>query len=78
MNYIGSKSRLPSFISKTITSVVGKDLNDKVFCDLFAGTGTVGRTFKPNVKEIISNDVEYYSFVLNRNYIGNMARIIIF
>ncbi len=71
MNYIGSKNKLSSFISKTVTSVVGEDLSDKVFCDLFAGTGIVGRVFKPHVKEIISNDVEYYSFVLNRNYIGN-------
>lgn len=50
MNYIDSKNRLSSFISKTITSVVGKDLNDKVFRNLFARTGTVGRAFKPNVK----------------------------
>jgi adenine-specific DNA-methyltransferase len=42
-----------------------------VFCDLFAGTGSVGRTFKPLVKQVIANDVEFYSYVLNRNYIGN-------
>jgi len=71
MNYIGSKNKLSSFISKTVTSVVGEELSDKVFCDLFAGTGIVGRVFKPDVKQVISNDVEYYSFVLNRNYIGN-------
>jgi len=71
MNYIGSKNKLSSFISKTVTSVVGEELDDKVFCDLFAGTGIVGRVFKPAVKEVISNDIEYYSFVLNRNYIGN-------
>lgn len=42
-----------------------------VFCDLFAGTGIVGRIFRPYVKKVISNDIEYYSYVLNRNYIGN-------
>ena len=71
MNYIGSKNKLSSFISKTVTKVVGNELSNKVFCDLFAGTGIVGRNFKSNVKQVISNDVEYYSFVLNRNYIGN-------
>lgn len=70
MNYIGSKYSLLSFISNTITNVVGDDLSDKVFCDIFAGTGIVGRTFKPMVKKVISNDLEYYSYVLNRNYLG--------
>jgi adenine-specific DNA-methyltransferase len=71
MNYIGSKFRLSSFINDTIQNVVGKNLSDKIFCDLFAGTGIVGRNFKTKVKQIISNDLEYYSYVLNKNYIGN-------
>ncbi|TAE01826.1 MAG: modification methylase [Bacteroidetes bacterium] len=71
MNYIGSKWKLSSFISATIKSVAGNDLSDKIFCDLFAGTGIVGRVFKPEVKSVISNDVEFYSYVLNKNYIEN-------
>lgn len=71
MNYIGSKYKLLDFIKQGIYSVVGQDLSDKVFCDLFAGTGIVGRTFKKEVKQVISNDIEYYSFVLNKNYIEN-------
>lgn len=71
MNYIGSKQKLSSFIVTAVNSVVGDDLSQKTFCDLFAGTGIVGRTFKNEVKKVISNDLEYYSFVLNRNYIGN-------
>lgn len=71
MNYIGSKYSLIPFITTTIEDVVGKDLSNKVFCDIFAGTGIVGRTFKQKVQKIISNDWEYYSYVLNRNYIGN-------
>ncbi len=72
MNYIGSKNKLSSFIFDIVTNVVGNDLSQMVFCDLFAGTGIVGRTFKPFVKSVISNDIEYYSYVLNRNYIGNI------
>ncbi|MDH8701485.1 adenine-specific DNA-methyltransferase [Dysgonomonadaceae bacterium PH5-43] len=71
MNYIGSKHKLSNFIKQSVYSVVGMDLSDKVFCDLFAGTGIVGRNFKTEVKQIISNDIEYYSFVLNKNYIEN-------
>ena len=71
MNYIGSKYRLAGFIENTIRNVVGSDLSSKVFCDLFAGTGIVGRIFKTATKSVIVNDVEYYSFVLNKNYIGN-------
>ncbi len=75
MNYIGSKYKLSDFIKSTIYETVGKDLSDKVFCDLFAGTGIVGRAFKKEVKQIISNDFEYYSFVLNKNYIENHKQI---
>ena len=71
MNYIGSKSKLSHWIKDEIKNIVGNDLSDKVFCDIFAGTGIIGRTFKSEVKRVISNDLEYYSFVLNRNYIGN-------
>ncbi len=71
MNYIGSKHKLSSFLKDVIIDTVGGDLLNLVFCDLFAGTGSVGRTFKPLVKQIIANDVEFYSYVLNRNYIGN-------
>lgn len=71
MNYIGSKHKLSHFISTTIKGVCGDDLSTKVFCDLFAGTACVGRGFKGSVKQIIANDLEYYSYVLNRNYIGN-------
>ncbi len=70
MNYIGSKRRLSSFLRDTISRTVGS-LEDKIFCDLFAGTGIVGRTFKSSVAKVISNDLEYYSYVLNRNYIQN-------
>ncbi|MGM1055434.1 MAG: DNA adenine methylase [Bacteroidota bacterium] len=71
MNYIGSKNKLNPFILENVTNVVGEDLSQMTFCDLFAGTGVVGRNFKKRVKKVISNDFEYYSFVLNRNYIGN-------
>lgn len=69
MNYIGSKLSLLGFLDSSITNIAGKD--NKTFCDLFAGTGIVGRYFKQKGFSVISNDLQYYSFVLNRHYIGN-------
>lgn len=76
MNYIGSKYSLLDFIDCTIKTVVGENLSDLTFCDIFAGTGVVGRYFKTKVRKVISNDWEYYSYALNRNYIGNHDEII--
>ena len=63
MRYIGSKKKLRNFIVDTIKKYCGDDISDKVFCDLFAGTGVVGETFAPMVKKIISNDFEQYSYL---------------
>lgn len=69
MNYIGSKIKLLPFIEESILSVV--DDNCKVFCDLFAGTGTVGSHFKEKGFKVIANDIQYYSYVLNKQLIDN-------
>ncbi|MBU0567075.1 DNA adenine methylase [bacterium] len=69
MNYIGSKLSLLEFLEDSINKVVDK--NCDTFCDLFAGTGIVGSYFKKKGYKIISNDIQYYSYVLNRHYIGN-------
>ncbi|ANV98287.1 hypothetical protein BBW65_05510 [Helicobacter enhydrae] len=77
MNYIGSKYKLYAFLEETIESTLShagsKSLKESVFCDVFAGTGAVGKLFKNKTKQVIANDWEYYSFVLNQNYIGNHA-----
>ncbi len=70
MNYIGSKLSLLEFLNESINKVV-KEKNNKVFCDLFAGTGIVGSYFKKRGYKVIANDIQYYSYVLNRHYIGN-------
>ena len=70
MNYIGSKIKLcKDFIPNTVKNVCGEDLSSYVFCDLLAGSGVVAQTFKPHVKSIISNDIEYYSYVINKAYL---------
>lgn len=71
MNYIGCKYTLLPFLSECIDKIVKEKQMPLVFCDIFAGTGTVGAYFKQKGYSIISNDLQYYSYVLNRQYIGN-------
>lgn len=69
MNYIGSKKSLLHFIEESIHTVV--ENRNYTFCDLFAGTGIVGSHFKKLGYRIIANDLQYYSFVLNKHWIEN-------
>lgn len=67
MNYIGSKYSLLPFIDKHYTKIA--DGSERTFCDLFAGTGAVGRYFKSKGLRVIANDIQYYSYVLNKAYL---------
>ena len=70
MNYIGSKYSLLNFLQSTIKEVTQYgDNNGFVFADLFAGTGIVGATYRAKGCKVISNDIQYYSYVLNKHYI---------
>lgn len=63
LNYFGSKARSIEKINRVIAPLLNKET---VFGDLFAGTGVVSNHFKNSVKQVISNDLELYSYVLNR------------
>lgn len=60
LQYMGNKTRILSNICDPI--MANKDLLTVV--DLFAGTGAVGFGLS-NEKHIISNDIEYYAYVIN-------------
>ena len=65
LNYIGCKNKL----FKTILKVLQENINNisKLnFTDLFAGTGVVGFNMKKHFKSVNANDLEYYSFVINK------------
>ena len=74
MNYIGSKQSLLHFLDTCITKIIDKKV--LIFCDLFAGTGVVGSHFKKKGFSIIANDIQYYSYVLNRHFIGNNKKLL--
>ena len=65
MRFIGCKNNLLDNIELLIEE---KCKNSRVLCDIFAGTGTVGSHFKSKY-EIISNDLLYFSYVLQKGLI---------
>jgi adenine-specific DNA-methyltransferase len=72
MNYIGSKHSLLNFLQNTIKNVTGYcEGENYIFADLFAGTGIVGATYRSKGCTVISNDIQYYSYILNKHYIEN-------
>ena len=73
MNYIGSKYSLLGFIENVIENVSGYKTGDNyIFADLFAGTGVVGTAYKVKGAYVIANDIQYYSYVLNKHFIENV------
>jgi len=66
LNYIGSKHTLCSTIIKIITKEISASvLSSHSFLDLFAGTGTVSFELQDLVAKSYSNDLEYYSYIIN-------------
>lgn len=61
LQYMGSKARIISHICDPII----KNKSIQTVVDLFAGTGSVGYALKPH-KKIISNDLEYYAYIINK------------
>lgn len=68
MRYIGNKQNLVNTIGAILDErgVVGES-----FCDLFSGTTSVARFFKQRGYRVVSNDILYMSYCLQRAYIEN-------
>ncbi|MDR1886196.1 MAG: Dam family site-specific DNA-(adenine-N6)-methyltransferase [Synergistaceae bacterium] len=71
MRYIGGKSQLLG----DIEAVINKNASgrESVFCDIFSGTGSVARYFKPRY-EVHSNDILHFSYVIQKATIENNAK----
>jgi len=65
LQYMGSKSRI---LNEVCTPIV-ENKNIETVVDLFAGTGTIGYALKPHFS-VISNDLEYYSYILNEGILN--------
>ena len=75
MNYIGSKYSILSYIDEVIEDFVKPKNNNIVFCDIFAGTGVVSKYFKEKGYNIISNDIQFFSYVILKYCIENNDEI---
>ena len=68
MRYIGGKTQLLDNIEKVIN--INTTGSENVFCDIFSGTGSVARYFKPKY-EVHSNDFLHFSYVIQKATIEN-------
>lgn len=68
MRFIGNKTNLLEKIKEVIDENCTD--NNQIFCDIFAGTGSVSRFFKQYYR-IISNDLLYFSHILTASTIEN-------
>ena len=68
MRFIGGKTLLLDHIKRVLQE--NTDGTERVFCDIFSGTGTVARYFKPDY-EIISNDLLHFSYAIQKATVEN-------
>jgi adenine-specific DNA-methyltransferase len=68
MRFIGSKANLLKQIEQIIAA--NAQGGERVFCDIFAGTGAVSNYFKPKY-QVISNDLLHFSYVIQKAVIEN-------
>ena len=68
MRFIGGKTQLLGDIEAVIRENASG--RESVFCDIFSGTGSVARYFKPKY-EVHSNDILHFSYVIQKATVEN-------
>ena len=72
ITYIGNKRRLLFLIKNGIDLICDELHQEKIsFLDLFSGSGIVARFAKQYASELVVNDIEYYSYIINDCYLSN-------
>ena len=66
--YLGNKTKVLNLIKKVIDENI-KDFFS--FCDIFAGTGSVGSFFNDKDKKIIVNDFLYHNFIILKAFLSD-------
>jgi adenine-specific DNA-methyltransferase len=67
-NYIGSKYKLLPSIVNTIEEKIGRSLEGLTIGDLFSGTAICSYKFRTLNCNVVSNDYEYYGYVIARAF----------
>ncbi len=78
--YIGNKRRLLNLILQAIKEIEKREKSvhsrqNRIFIDYFAGTGVVSRLAKSLGYQVISNDWERYSYIINKSFLENSDEI---
>ncbi len=66
--YLGNKVKVLDLINNVIKKNIG---NFYSFCDIFAGSGSVGAFFNEKDKKIISNDFLYHNYVALKAFLND-------
>ena len=66
MRFIGCKKNLLPFLDSVVRA---QGVSGGAFCDLFAGTAAVGKHFKRAGFAVMSTDLLYFSFVLQKAHV---------
>ena len=73
---IGNKRRLTGFISDKVDFIKSTLAKDKfIIFDSFAGIGATARIFKYYSELMFVNDLERYSYIVNKCYLANKSDI---
>ena len=75
ITYIGNKRSLIGNIEKEVEIISKKIGREKLVCaDMFSGSGIVARMLKKHSSNLIVNDLENYSSVINSCYLTNKKK----
>jgi adenine-specific DNA-methyltransferase len=66
--YLGNKTKVLDLIKKVIDENIKGFFS---FCDIFAGSGSVGAFFNDKNKKIIANDFLYHNFVILKAFLSD-------
>ena len=76
ITYIGNKRALLNFIDSAVEKVKNELGKEKLnIFDVFSGSGVVARLFKQHSNNLYVNDMEDYSYVINKCYLTNKNEI---
>ena len=76
ITYLGNKRSLLDFIGSVVEEVMKEENKEKItIVDLFSGSGIVSRYLKQYSSKLITNDMEGYSYTLNKCYLSNKSEL---
>lgn len=74
ITYIGNKRALLPYLETILQDIIKAENYRKLTCaDLFSGSGIVARLFKQYGCNVIANDLEDYSCIINECYLSNKS-----